>query len=149
MQDGWRECFFVFFFEKGKGWQECSYIWAPRLIWNTRSRCIEDRLFQINFLDSQSLQSIYVPTEKAILSRFNQLWYQWFITEKVNEMRYSLTYRRRIPSKFLGANLPFTTNLFCPSVDPLVPSSASKKAMTCSCGRCILIFLRERKKAKN
>ena len=56
--------FFFFFFlvEKGKGWQECSYIWAPRLIWNTRSRCIEDRLFQIKFLDSQSLQSIYVPT---------------------------------------------------------------------------------------
>jgi len=51
---------------------------------------------------------------------------------------YLLTYRRRIPSKFFGANLPFTTNLCCPSRDPLVPNSASKKAMTWSGCRCIL-----------
>lgn len=52
--------------------------------------------------------------------------------------KYLLIYRRRIPSKFFGANLPLTTNLCCPSREPLVPSSASKKAITWSGCRCIL-----------
>lgn len=59
-------------------------------------------------------------------------------TNETIKWRYLLTYRRNIPSKFLGANLPLTTNLCCPSSDPLVPSSASKKAMTWSGCRCIL-----------
>lgn len=58
-----------------------------------------------------------------------------------------LTYRRRIPSKFLGANLPFTTNRCCPSSDPLVPSSASKKVITCSGCLCILIYKNRQKSA--
>ena len=44
------------------------------------------------------------------------------------------------PLKAFGANLPFTTNLYCPSSDPLVPISASKKVMTCSGCLCILEY---------
>lgn len=54
------------------------------------------------------------------------------------ECRYLLTYLLNIPSKFFGANRPFTTSLCCPSRDPLVPISASKKVMTCSGCLCIL-----------
>ena len=55
-----------------------------------------------------------------------------------------LMYFLRILSKFLGANLPFTTNLCCPSRDPLVPSSARRKVMTCSGCLCILRIEREK-----
>lgn len=61
-------------------------------------------------------------------------------TSQHHETSYLLTYRRKIPSKFLGANRPFTTSLCCPSSDPLVPNSASKKAITWSGCRCILKY---------
>ena len=51
---------------------------------------------------------------------------------------HSLMYRRRMPSKFLGANLPFTIRRDWPSSDPSVPNSARRKAMTWSGGRCML-----------
>jgi hypothetical protein len=65
--------------------------------------------------------------------------------ESIKKVIYLLIYRRRIPSKFLGANLPLTTNLCCPSRDPLVPNSARRKAMTWSACRCILKFPHQRK----
>ena len=48
---------------------------------------------------------------------------------------YPLMYLCRIPSKFLGTNLPLTTNR---CRHPLVPISASKNVMTCSGCLCIL-----------
>jgi len=49
-----------------------------------------------------------------------------------------LMYLRRMPSKFLGANLPLINNLCCPSKEPLMPISASKNVITCSGCLCIL-----------
>ena len=61
-----------------------------------------------------------------------------YCTYQHNQIGNLLMYLLRIASKFLGANLPLITNLCCPSSDPLVPISASKKFITCSGCLCIL-----------
>lgn len=48
-----------------------------------------------------------------------------------------LTYSSKFPSKYFCANLPIATNLCRPSREPLVPSSASKKVITCFGSGCI------------